>query len=110
MKEKELRTAATCAMCRRKIGETGLPVFYRVTVARYGIDLKAVERQQGLTMLLGGNAMIASAMGPDEDMTVTLMEPATITVCDPCAGQDVMVHLLAELTGGSRKQPLSEAG
>jgi hypothetical protein len=48
MKEAELRTYATCSACRRKILSFGVPLFYRVTVERFGVDLRAVQRQDGL--------------------------------------------------------------
>ena len=38
-------------------------------------------------MLLGGNAALAQVMGPDEEMTVQLIEPRTFTVCEPCSQQ-----------------------
>ncbi len=52
MKEKELRKHATCAMCGNKVLASGLPLFWRVTVERFGVDLKAVSRQQGYSMML----------------------------------------------------------
>ena len=54
MKEKELRERTTCAVCRRKIGHTGLPLFWTVKIERHGVDVKAVNRQQGLAMFFGG--------------------------------------------------------
>jgi hypothetical protein len=66
MKEKELREAATCIICGKPFGHTGLPLFWRVTIQRFGVDMGAVKRQTGLTMMLGGNALLASVMGPDE--------------------------------------------
>lgn len=85
MKEKELRQHAQCSLCGEKILSAGLPLFYRITIERFGVDLRAIQRQQGLTMMLGGNAAIAAAMGPDEEMTLPLMEPASITVCETCS-------------------------
>lgn len=96
MKERELRSRSICAHCQRKIGETRLPIFYTVMIARHGLDLAAIERHHGLTMFLGGSATLANVMGPDEEMTATLIEPATITICEECASKDVCVHQLAE--------------
>jgi hypothetical protein len=96
MKEKELRECATCALCGEKIGKSGMPMFWRVRIERHGIDLSAVQRQTGLAMMLGGHAGIAAAMGPDEEMTKPLMEPVTITVCEPCGTKSTMVAALAE--------------
>ena len=68
MKEKELREKATCKLCGKPIGHTGIPLFWRVRIERYGLKKEAIERQAGLTMTLGGHAQLASVMGPDEDM------------------------------------------
>ena len=56
-----------CDACRKLIGSSGLPLFWRVRVERFGID-----------------SAIARVMGPDEDMTQTLMDTVTLTLCDPC--------------------------
>lgn len=101
MKEKELRKCATCAMCGRKIGAATLPIFRRVRIECHGINLDAVKRQMGLAMLMGGNGGLAAAMGPDEEMTMPLMEPATITVCHDCDMVAIPVARLAELAAGS---------
>lgn len=104
MKEKELRRFATCGICGQKIlAGGGLPLFYRVTIERFGIDLKAVSRQQGLTMLLGGSAAIAAAMGPDEEMTQTLMEPASFAVCERCSTDSSCVAQLAEIASAAQE-------
>ena len=85
MKERELREACICCLCCKKIGETGLPIFYRVRIERHGLDAHAVRRQAGLEMMLGGHVAIAQAMGPNEDMTQELMEPKTVTICEMCS-------------------------
>lgn len=85
MKERELRAHSDCSLCGNKIGHTGLPLFWRLTVERFGIDVNAVRRQDGLTAVLGGHVAIAQAMGPDDDMATPLMEPLTLTVCESCA-------------------------
>jgi hypothetical protein len=69
MKADELRKYAVCSMCLKKLGASGMPLFYKVTIERFGIDLGAMTRQGGLEQLIG-NARIAQAMGADEEMTV----------------------------------------
>lgn len=96
LREKELREAAICAKCGKKIGETGIPLFYLVTIERHGVDRKAILRQAGLEALVG-SVMIAQALSPNDDMTEPIMERGTITICEPCAGHEMMVHELAEL-------------
>lgn len=93
MKEAELRAAATCHVCKRKIGETRLPLLYRVHIERHILNMAALQRQQGLGMMIGG--MLASVMGPDEDMT-TMIHQCTVTVCEPCSTQSICVAQLAE--------------
>ena len=84
MKERELRNHVTCSMCNRPVMASGLPLFWRVSVERFGIDARAVQRQQGLAMHLGSPAL-AAIMGPDEDLAMPVMDKVTLTVCDPCA-------------------------
>jgi hypothetical protein len=95
MKEKELREAADCASCGRKIGACGLPVFWRITIERHGVKLDAIQRQQGLTMMLGGHAALAMVMGADEEMTIPMMDPVTITVCEECSVKNITVIEMA---------------
>jgi hypothetical protein len=83
VKEAELRKHSTCDLCHEKIGHTGLPLFWRVTVERFGIDMAAARRQTGLGMMIG--APLASVMGPDEDMATPMMEAAVLTICEACA-------------------------
>ena len=95
MKEKELREVATCKMCGKKIGASGLPLFWRVRIERYGLKANALRRQQGLTMMLGGHAELASIMGPDEDLAEKILSKE-ITVCEDCCTKQVVIAALAE--------------
>ena len=97
MKEKDLREAAQCANCHKPFGHTGLPLFWRVTVERFGVDLRAIQRQDGLAALLGGNAALAAVMGADEEMARPMMEPVKITLCETCAMEEVCIAVLAEI-------------
>jgi hypothetical protein len=83
MKEAELRQHATCSLCKKPIGHTRLPLFWKVTVERFGVDLQAVQRQHGLALMIG--APLASVMGPDETMAKPVMDPKVLTVCEGCA-------------------------
>ncbi len=89
----ELRKISVCGLCNKKIGKSGLPLFMRVNVKRYGLNMQAVQRQQGLGMLLGGHGMLAQVMGSDDDMADIISEN-TITVCETCAPKN---HLLYEI-------------
>ena len=97
MREKELREAATCGLCKEKIGKSGLPLFMRVKVERHGL-LPSIQRQQGLAMVMGGGesgAVLASVLGPNEEMT-KIIASHEITVCEACAIEHHLVHLILE--------------
>jgi hypothetical protein len=64
---------------------TGLPLFYRVTVERFGIDMAAVQRQALDCHAIVGSAMLALTMGPDEDMAKPVSETIKLTVCEACS-------------------------
>ena len=83
MKERELRQHATCSLCNKPIGHTGLPLFWTVKIERFGLNVDAIRRQTGLGMMIG--AQLACVMGPDDDMTEPVMDPVTLTVCENCA-------------------------
>jgi hypothetical protein len=95
MKEEDLRKSAVCLVCGKPFGSTGLPLFYRVKIERHAVDMKAVQRQQGLAMMLGGNGMLAPVMGPDEDMT-DVLSSYEFTVCEDCSTKQICIAELAE--------------
>lgn len=96
LREEDLLKVAKCGLCGKGIGHTGLPLFWRVTVARYGIDVNAVRRQDGLAQHIG-SSMLARVMGPDEVMAKPIGEAVTSTVCETCAvARQIPVALLAE--------------
>ena len=83
LKEDELRELAICRCCKRKIGETPVPILWKLNAERHGLDAGALKRQQGLTDMLGGHAALARVMGPNSNMTKVLHE-AKCMVCDEC--------------------------
>lgn len=94
MKETELRKHAICDNCKKPIGHTQLPLFWTVTIDRWGIDLQAMRRQSGLSMLLG-STNLAQVMGADEDMATRILGPVELTLCEECALGDVNLAVLA---------------
>jgi hypothetical protein len=96
VKEAELRLYAKCSMCEKPIGNTGMPVFSRVTVERIGIIMKSVRRQDGLAVMLE-SAGLAAVMGADEEMTTRIGGTVTLSICERCYLDPVMVARLAEL-------------
>lgn len=98
MKAAELRAHATCALCDQKIGASGVPLFWVVTVERFGVDLGAIKRHDGLAAVLGGNQLLAGVMGPNEDLAQSMMSPTTVTICERCSSaRSALVAELAEL-------------
>jgi len=94
MKEKELREAATCEICKKPIGASGVPLFYRVRIERYGLNAQALQRQQGLAMVLG-HAKLAAFMGPNEDMADKISS-TEFTVCETCSSEkQIRIAVLA---------------
>lgn len=87
MKEQELRDVANCRICGKPFGSSGVPMFYRVRVKRFGVNLQAAQRQQGLAMMFGGHAQLAAVMGPDEDLAEMISE-TEFTVCEDCSTSD----------------------
>jgi hypothetical protein len=102
VKERELRECSVCAICAAKIGKSQSPVFYRAKIDTYFVDIAAVQRQAGLAMMMGGNPIIANAMGPDEDMAQRL-DGVTITVCSDCFLRGVDITQLAVVAAQRRE-------
>lgn len=97
MKEMELRKHATCSVCKKGIGHTGLPLFWTLKIERFGIKMDVVKRQDGLAAMLGGNSTLAHVMGTDEEMTEPVMNTVELTLCESCAMEEHIIAVLAEL-------------
>ena len=95
MKEEELRGIATCKLGGEKIGKAGVPMFWRVKLERYMLNIDALKRQQGLGMMLGGHGALAMVMGVNEDMAETFSS-VEITVCETCCTESTCIAALAE--------------
>lgn len=95
MKEAELRKHAICALCHKPIGNAGVPFFWTATIERHGIKMDAVYRQQGLGMMIG--AQLAMVMGPDEELTMPLMDPLKVTICEACGTKSTCIGALASI-------------
>lgn len=84
MKEKQLREHTTCSICKEKIGASGMPAFWTFKIEHHGLKVDAIQRQDGLTAMLGGHAMLAQVMGVDAEMTSPIGDPVVLTVCETC--------------------------
>ncbi len=83
MREQELREHAKCALCGQGIGAAG-PLFWTAKITSWILDMRALQRQTGMEMMMGGHVAIAQIMGPNEDMAEKMVE-VEITVCQTCA-------------------------
>lgn len=95
MKEKELRKAATCAVCGEPFGKAGMPMFWRVKIERIGLDAQAIHRQAGFETFLG-SVQLAQVMGPNKEMTKPLIDPVTVTICEKCIINPIIIPSLVE--------------
>lgn len=92
-----------CAMCKRQLLETGLPVFYRITAAQCGLDAKEIQKHVGLAMAMGGGTdglALAGIMGPKVEPVVVMNDAGTFNVCHSCAqrhGIELVVMAVAEM-------------
>ena len=97
IKRKDLQP---CGLCKKGLLHDGKALFYRVKIQPFVADLKAIERAQGLDMLIG-NPQIAAAMGPDENLANAPVPEETLLICHGCAlSTEGMVHLLVGLERG----------
>lgn len=79
------RDIKPCALCGQGVMHDGQITFYRLTLDRYVVDMRAIERQHGLELYMGSPA-IAHVMGPDEDLAKRLPEGVgPVLVCQSCA-------------------------
>jgi hypothetical protein len=99
MKEDELRKHAKCSICGKGVLHTGVPLFWTLTVNQYGVDIGAVRRNGAIADYFGGGhngSVLARALGEDEDMTEKVMDTVTLTLCENCAMEPVIIPALCE--------------
>jgi hypothetical protein len=96
MKEEELRKNAVCSWCGKKIGHTGIPFFWTLSIDRWGLDKGALDRNKGLAQFFNGNALLARVMGPDEDMAHKMIDTVHLTICEDCIDKPLILLALAD--------------
>lgn len=75
-----------CLLCGKGVMHAGGPTFFRMRLERFMVDLGALRRANGLEQMMGGNALLANVMGPDEDLAKRIDEEAKdVLICEPCA-------------------------
>ncbi len=82
-----------CALCGKGVMHTGLPLFYRVTIQRMGVDAGEVQRSHGMEQFFGGAVALARAFH-DPDIARPITEQQTVLICESCSTE---AHLIAQL-------------
>lgn len=80
LKRKDLEP---CAACGKGVLHTGVPLAWRVTIERFGLDRRAIDQQHGLELLIG-DPRIAHVMGPDGDLAKRIDSPDVQLLCEQC--------------------------
>lgn len=81
MKHKDFKP---CHLCKKGIAHDGHFLFLKIRVQRYGLDAGALKRAHGLEMMMGGNAMLANIMGPNEDLAKPVDDSGDLLICHEC--------------------------
>lgn len=72
-----------CAVCGQGLAKSNVATYYRLDLAVEMLDYRAIQRAQGLEMLIG-NAAIARAMGQDEKIGVEVARSKQVYICFDC--------------------------
>lgn len=82
MKREEFKK---CACCGHGMMACGAAIFWRVNIEMFAINVRAVQKQHGLEMMLG-SPVLAHALGPDEDLAVRIEmgDSDPMLVCNDC--------------------------
>jgi hypothetical protein len=80
MKQTDLKP---CVCCGKGVMHDNNIAFFRVQVDHMIVNLRAVQRQAGLEMMLQGNAALAYHMGPQDDIALQATTSRAI-VCQDC--------------------------
>lgn len=73
-----------CAMCGKGVLHTGAPFFYEVKVTQCMADMREIQRQHGLEVMMGGNAALAEVFAASTTVAHRLPEQRLL-VCSECA-------------------------
>lgn len=73
-----------CICCGKGMMHNNDPFFYRMTLEYFLVDMKAVHRQAGLEQFIG-SPVLASVMGPDDDIATSISKKVTVFICFTCS-------------------------
>jgi hypothetical protein len=104
LKQEEL---TKCILCDKGVMHSGNPIFFRITIEQFVVDVQAARRVHGMEQLTG-NPEIARILGPSEDIAKVLNRKGPVLVCSDCSifnsDPNVLLHLFSksqEQTDGS---------
>lgn len=83
-----------CVLCGQGMMHAGMPLFWRITLQRMGVDMAAVQREAGLEMMMGGHVALARIMGPNEDIAAPIGAERTVLVCERCSSRHTSIYEL----------------
>lgn len=84
-----------CVMCGKGVMHTGIPLFYRVKVERFGILANEVQRTHAMEQFMGGHVAIARVFH-DPELTQSVMPEISGLVCESCSVRPTMLAGLVE--------------
>ncbi len=94
----KLRDIKKCDECGKGVLHTGVPLFWRVRVERFGIDMREVRQLHGLEMMLGSPSL-ADVFSPERDAVRPVMDAVELTLCEECmSGRGLGLAALVERT------------
>lgn len=93
MKDFKRKDISDCAVCGGKLMAKGSLTFYRLNIERLIFDVQAIREQHGLETMMG-SPMLASVMGPDQNLALLLDGPCEVLVCENCAISPLNVCML----------------
>ena len=104
MKHAEIKK---CIFCKKGMMHNQIPTFYTVKLQRHMLDLSACQRQNGLEQMLGGHALLASVMGPNEDLSKPLGNEFDVWICEDCAQEKLFDLIRNTVFDESDEEPES---
>jgi hypothetical protein len=111
------REITNCVLCGKGLAHDRNIAFYRVRVEQYVFDHSSITRRHGLELFFGGGspgAVLAQAMGADEDLAKQFSDSSPQLICQPCALESpaALPRILEAATEAAEKraQVAREAG
>lgn len=107
MKHKDFKP---CCICNKGVMNQGIPIFLRITVERFGVDRAAVDRAHGMELMMGGNALLANIMGPDENLAKKIDGEKDLLICHGCSSKPLPPYFwMKEKDDGEENNTLMKA-